>query len=380
MKKSAFIRAFLIPAAVFQAGVFGGGYGTGREIVEFISSNGPMGGLLGILIVAIAWGLALAISYEFARRFKVYDYRNFFKRLIGPFWLLFEIQFVFALLLVLAVNSAAAGFILHDLFAIPNLVGVTLVLLSIMALTYYGRSVVEKSMAFWSVTLTLVLIGYCALVFYFKADKLSHTFATVASSSDSILQGFQYALYNMGIIPLLLFCVPHLKTRGEAITGGFFAGFLGAFPALVFHIAFMAEYPAIIEEEIPTYAGIRALPLPYLLSVYAIVLFGLIVQTGVAFLQGLNERLDSWFLELKGHRLGQWSRASISGGAVIASILLSNLGIIALIAKGYGTLAWVILVIYALPLVTVGIYRIIRYNNATVQSDNAADTDLIGMK
>ena len=39
-------RVFLIPSAVFLSVVFGGSYGSGREVVEFISKNGPMGGLV----------------------------------------------------------------------------------------------------------------------------------------------------------------------------------------------------------------------------------------------------------------------------------------------------------------------------------------------
>ena len=40
-----FIRTYIVPAAVFQSVIIGGGYGTGREVVEFITVHGPVGGL-----------------------------------------------------------------------------------------------------------------------------------------------------------------------------------------------------------------------------------------------------------------------------------------------------------------------------------------------
>lgn len=34
-------KAWIVPGAVFQSVIVGGGYGTGREVVEYVSSAGP---------------------------------------------------------------------------------------------------------------------------------------------------------------------------------------------------------------------------------------------------------------------------------------------------------------------------------------------------
>ena len=39
---------YLLPGFIFQSVVIAGGYGTGRELVEFFLTQGPLGGLLGI--------------------------------------------------------------------------------------------------------------------------------------------------------------------------------------------------------------------------------------------------------------------------------------------------------------------------------------------
>jgi hypothetical protein len=71
---SRFVRVILIPAGVFQSVIFGGAYGTGREIAQFISSLGPVGGLLAIAVAGLGFGVAMALSFELARLGRTYDY------------------------------------------------------------------------------------------------------------------------------------------------------------------------------------------------------------------------------------------------------------------------------------------------------------------
>ena len=88
MFKSRTFRKYLLPGFVFQSVVIAGGYGTGRELVEFFLSYGPLNGLLAMLLIStVIWSAVCAASFEFARVFRAYDYRSFFKRLLGRGWL-----------------------------------------------------------------------------------------------------------------------------------------------------------------------------------------------------------------------------------------------------------------------------------------------------
>ncbi len=80
MRWSTFQR-YLLPGFVFQSVVIAGGYGTGRELVEFFLTNGPLPGRLGMLASTVVFSVVAAVSYELARRFRTYDYRSFFRRL-----------------------------------------------------------------------------------------------------------------------------------------------------------------------------------------------------------------------------------------------------------------------------------------------------------
>ena len=99
---STFKRLFL-PGLVFQSICIAGGYGTGRELIEFFLQFGPVGGLLGLLLPAmLVISIGSMIAYEIARMTRSYDYRKFLKLLMGRGWFLYEISYFFTVILVLA--------------------------------------------------------------------------------------------------------------------------------------------------------------------------------------------------------------------------------------------------------------------------------------
>ena len=87
-------------------------------------------------------------------------------------------------------------------------------------------------------------------------------------------------------------------------------------------------------------------------------LFGTFIETGAGLLQGINERIDGYLLEKGAPSLRQRSRAMIAVCAILVSAGLSFWGITNLIASGYGMMAWGFLVVYVVPLLTIGVYRI----------------------
>src|SRR3546814_15147980 len=118
---STWFQRYLLPGFVFQAAVIAGGYATGRELVEFFLPAGPWGGLLGMVVSMLVWSAVLMASFELARVARAYDYRSFFKVLLGRGWFVFALGYFLLMLVILAVMGAAAGEIVHSLFALPHL-------------------------------------------------------------------------------------------------------------------------------------------------------------------------------------------------------------------------------------------------------------------
>jgi len=52
--------------------------------------------------------------------------------------------------------------------------------------------------------------------------------------------------------------------------------------------------------------------------------------------------------------------ASVATATLLVGLLLANFGITALVAKGYGNIAWGHLIVYVIPLFTIGLYKILK--------------------
>lgn len=355
---SRFFRVYVIPGAVFQSVMVGGGYGTGREIVEYFTRFGFIGGLLGLGVAFIALSVVLALTYEFARLNRVYDYRNFFKRLLGRFWVAFETLMVFQFLIVLAVMASASGNILRDNFDLPYVVGLLVMLAVVGVLTFYGRELVARALTYWSFFLYAVFITFFVLVMSRLGDGFLDQAVRSGVAEGWVSSGLKYAMYNVAGAPLLLYVARSFETRREAVASGVIAGAIALVPALLFQVAFFVAWPEVVDQAIPVYWMMNAAGMTVLIVVYSVMLFGTFIETGAGLLQGINERLDAWLVERRGQPLSPRAHATIAVSAIAVSSVLSLWGITNLIARGYGTMAWGFFVVYLVPIVTIGLYRI----------------------
>ena len=158
------LRRILLPGFVFQSVVIAGGYGTGRELAEFFLMEGPVGGLLAMATATLIWSLVCAVTYELARRARTFDYRTFFKSLLGPGWAVYEAAYVAFMLLILAVIAAASGSLLEETFGLPYWSGVVGIMVAVGGLVVGGSRILEGVMAGWSVVLYaayVVLFLWC---------------------------------------------------------------------------------------------------------------------------------------------------------------------------------------------------------------------------
>lgn len=357
-------RRYVMPGLVFQGVLIGGGYGTGREIVEYFMRFGPLGGVLGLFAVTLpVWALILAVTFEFARKFQTYDYRSLLMKLLGRYWVSFELFFVSLLVIVLAVVGSASGVLLRDFLGIPYFVGVVMMLGAVGFLTFKGSGLIEKSFSVWSIFIYLVYLSFLVVSMLRFGGTISANLASGEALPGWALGGFKYGLYNMCVAPAILFCVRHIETRRQAISAGLIAAVIGLLPAFLFYLAVLGQYPEVVAQEIPAVHVLELARAPALLVVFVIMLFGTLVQTGVGFIHGVNERVQHT-LAAYGREFPAWQRPVIAMALLLTSLGLARFGIITLVARGYGLISWGIFAIYVVPLVTVGLYKIIRQPRA----------------
>jgi uncharacterized membrane protein YkvI len=353
-------RRYFLPGLVFQSVVIAGGYGTGRELAEFFLGYGPRGGLMAMMLVSMTfWSLVCAVAYEFARTFQAYDYRTFCRRLLGRGWVVFEITYSVMLMVVLAVIASAAGSILQETFGLPYVVGVVGIMSAIGFLVFEGTGIIERALAGWSFVLygTYVVLFAWSLVSF--GPEIASALRDVPVGSGWMIGGIRYAAYNVAIVIVLLFPVRHMTCRKDALVAGVLAGPIAIIPGFFLLLVMAGHYPEVATETVPVNLVLEQLGSRGFQILFQIVLFGTLIETGTGMIHGVNERLASTFEEA-GRELPAAARPLIAVSLLIIGALLAQFGLIGLIARGYGTLTWVFLVVILLPLLTLGVWKIAR--------------------
>jgi uncharacterized membrane protein YkvI len=269
-------------------------------------------------------------------------------------------MFVALLVIVLAVTGAAAGRVLEDALGVPAGLGTALMLACIVVTTWCGHRFVEVTLTIGAIGVTGVVLGICIAVLAEDGARVVAAFDADPGTHGWLRSGLVFLLYNSALAPVLVYVAAPLRDWRESLVAGIASGLAGVLPALLLHLAFMRDQAQLVAADLPAYRLVETLDAPWLEAIYVCVLFVTIVQTGVGVLHGVNERIDASWRERLGRPLPTRWRATIAGGAVLASLLLAKLGLVTLIARGYGTLAWGFLAVFTLPLLTRGALRIIR--------------------
>lgn len=340
--------------------VIAGGYGTGRELVEFFLRYGPLGGLLAMLLIStVIWSAVCAASFEFARLHRHFDYRTFFQALLGRWWFLFEICYVLLLMIVLAVIAAAAGSILQEIFGLPYAVGVLGMMAAVGFLVFRGSDTIEKFLTMWSVLLYAAYGIFFLMSLRRFGGDIVDGFTTHPIAEGWITGGVQYAAYNLAVVPAVLFSIRHLTTRREAIGAGILAGPIAIIPGLLFYVAMASQYPAILERDVPANMLLELLGSRTFQIVFQVVLFGTLIETGTGMIHAINERIASVFEERR-TAMHPALRPAVALGLLALAAALARFGIKDLIAKGYGGITWGVLAVFVIPVLTLGVWKIRR--------------------
>lgn len=367
--RASLFQRFLLPGFALKAVIIGGGYATGRELAEYFVPAGPWGGLAAMLLAMAIWSVVAALTFALARAMHAYDYRSFFEGLLGPGWIAFEIAYLIFVILILAVFGAAAGAIGAATFGWPEAVGSVLLAIGIVVTTALGTGAVEQLFKYASILLYAVYTLFLVIALASFGGLIGQGFAAAPPPlGDWIAGGLTYASYNIVGAVVILPMLRHLTSRRDAVVAGLIAGPLAMLPAILFFVAMMAFYPAIGTEVLPSDFLLRAMNIPAFHLLFQLMIFGALLESGVGAVHAVNERI-SGAIEARGRpALDTGARAAI--GAVILTgcmFVAARIGLIDLIASGYRFLAWMFLVVYLMPLLTIGLWRLFRTPEPTLE-------------
>lgn len=367
-EQATWFQRYLLPGFAFKAVVIGGGYATGRELAEFFLPHGPTGGVMAILLAMVVWSVICALTFVFARATQSFDYRSFFKRLLGPGWVLFEVAYLLFIVLILAVFGAAAGAIGEALFGLPQIVGTLALVVSIAAVVAFGNQAVERLFKWVTIFLYAVYAVFAVLALSAFGDRAGANFAEAAPMGDWWLGGLTYAGYNVIGAIVILPVIRHITSSKDAVVAGLLAGPLAIWPALVFFICMIAFYPAIGQETLPSDYLLRQLNLPAFHIIFQLMIFSALLESGAGSVHAFNERVAGAYKAQRGADLSLTARLGIAVAILLFAVFLADaLGLVTLIAQGYRALSLIIFILFIAPLLTIGLWRVSKQREAAAQ-------------
>jgi len=368
ISRSSLFQRIVLPGLAFKAIVIGGGYATGRELAEYFIPGGPWGGLAGMALTMAIWSVICAITFLFARAVNAPDYGTFFRSLLGPLRPLFEIAYIIIVTVVLSVFGAAAGAIGATLFGWPLLIGTLCLIGCIALIAAFGNASVERLFKWVSIFLYATYVIFLVLAIGKFGGRMAESFATTSlpAARDWMPGGLTYAGYNAFGAALILSVVSrHVTSSRDAITAGLLSGPLAIIPGILFFICMCAFYPQIGAQTLPSDFLLRRLDLPAFRFTFQFMIFLALLESGTGMIHAINERIAASWRARGGAELGEARRFAIAAAFLVGSIFLAErLGLVSLIAKGYRVLAAIVLVIYLLPLMTFGLWRVLRRSTA----------------
>jgi uncharacterized membrane protein YkvI len=363
--QSSRFKRWILPGLGVKAVVIGGGYATGRELAEFFLSAGPWGGLYAILFATLLFSVFCSLTFVLARRCATYDYRSFFKRLLGPAWPLFELSYLLFVILILAVYGAAAGAIGNAVFGAPEWLGTVALAAGIAGVVAFGNAAVERLFRDVSYLLYGVYALFIVMALVKFGDRVPAGFAANPGTSGWALSGLTYVGYNIVGAVVILPVLRHLLSGRDAVVAGAISGPLTMLPALLFFIPMVAFYPEVQSATLPSDYLLQRIGIPAFHLLFQAMIFSALLESGTSSVHAINERIDHAWRAHRGQPLSHRTRLTIAVVVLVGCMFLaSRFGLVALIATGYRTLAYVLLATFILPLLTVGVWKIVRNERA----------------
>jgi uncharacterized membrane protein YkvI len=357
------VNRLVLPGLAFKAVVIGGGYATGRELVEFFLPSGAVGGVWAMLLAAAIWSGICALTFLFAFAIQAADYQAFFRRLLGRFAFLFEALLILYTIVTLSVFGAAAGAIGASLLGWPTLVGTLLLAAGILMVAARGNASVEGLFKYVSVLLYATYAIFLLLCLFRFGGKIEHAFLNAGPPAGWVMGGITYASYNVIGAVLILPALRHQRSRRDAVLSGLVCGPLAMLPALVFFICLSAYGADVASQQLPSDFLLRQLGLPLFHWIFQLMIFAALLECSVGNVHAINERIVA-------HRTSRGGVDTPRLRLIVSVLLLvfamgvaQEVGLVDLIAKGYRILAYLVLAIFIVPLITLGMWRLVRHPN-----------------
>ena len=257
MKKNSVIPASLAVAFVWFTTHFGGGFASGRQVVEYFTQYGWYSLFIPVLTVVIM-ACVYYIAWIFAVQKKLFDYRSWANAYFQPVQIVFanvyEVLFNLILITATAVAFATGGAVIEETLGTPYVLNTIVIAVAMFFLTIYGADLVRRA-ASWSAL--VIIAGLLAVYGSHFVGRLPQLLDVINSAPSP--KGFGSALWNAVVyagfqatlIGAFVAVADVLKDRRDVMKATLW-GFVvnGCFLWLA-SVVLLSFYPNILPERVP---------------------------------------------------------------------------------------------------------------------------------
>jgi uncharacterized membrane protein YkvI len=349
---------------------FGGGFASGRQLVDFYVQYGWYAIFTPILSAAIIT-CVLYCAWTFSVKHKVYDYRTwsvaYYKPLgwFEPFFsACIEIMYLIILLMATGVAFSTGGETVRQLVpSLPYNVTTVGIAIFIFALTIWGAETVRKAATVMAILIIsgMLVIYVSNLVVNFPAlvEVLKDLPSANGGFWPAMWQSVKYAGLQCSLIGAYTAVADALSGQKDVKKATIIGFVVNAGVLALAATGALSHYPAILNKtEIP-------LPITYItqhggggnvgMALFSFVMLLAVISTGVGLIYGGARRISTWWVKRAG--VASTRKTDIISSAVYVSIswYIASFGLIRLIAQGYAWVGILSTPLVVIPIIVMGV-------------------------
>ncbi len=347
---------------------FGGGFASGAQLFQYFMKFGIWTLVTPILAQAIgAFFQWYALRYAYNN--KLYDYRSFNDSFYGKFAPVFsnlyEVVYIMLLGLAPSVAFATGGATLATLTGLPYMLCTFIIGIFIFIVAIYGTEVVRKVASTLSV---LIIVGL--LVVYIPnivaqwstiTSTISSMAADKAPAGPAFWSCFIYASFQLASIGLLVQHAEPFHSEKDAKTSMIYGFIVNAGIIFISTLGLLAiaQDPKVSTESIPILLLVRnGVGSSFMTPIISALIVLGSVSTAVNMIAGIVNRVVCKFekpqpaaKETNGKQKPSKLTVITALAFTILAFAIAQFGLIPLVAKGYGYLGYVTIVVVIIPFI-----------------------------
>lgn len=340
----------------------GSGFATGAQAVSFWTSYGAYAIFLPIISIALMGAVAY-IQWEFCRLYKTYDYRSYSNKLFEPydkvFATIYEILFIGIMVMGVSAVFAGAGSLISDSLGLPYPLAVALVILLVMLVNMFGSKVLLSTASILSIILIGVIVIVCVFGFRSEGARLGEivsNWETDSSLFKAILSGVLYGSFQCLILGATTNISEGLKSAKDTKLSAFFGILMNGLMMVLLTYMLLCYYPDINAEPLAVMAVINQINVPFLKTLYTIMIFLAFITTAITCIGSILKRVEP-FGEAKVKNITV-RRGLYSFIIIMICFGIAQFGLLNIIKMGYSAVGYLGIPFVIIPTLTVGVSKI----------------------